>query len=145
MTKRRRGLSLIEVVLTIVILGLAVPPLTSQLASAVKQQETFLVQQNLNRLASERMWEVFADHTNPTRGFAYIVDTAYPAETDPDSLSGYTRATTILEVDPADYVTPQPGSGVKRFRIVVTGPADQTLAVESFVTSIPGAASPPED
>ena len=135
----RRGLSLVEVVLAIVILGLSVPPLVFQINAGVQQQEMALIQQNLTHLAALRMWEIFADHANPTRGYAYIASAAYPAETAPLSLRGYTRQTEIREVSPTDCVTPQPGSGIKRFRIVVTGPNERSFAVESLVTNVPGA------
>ncbi len=136
----KRGLSLIEVVIAIIVLGLAVPPLLFQITAGVQQQEAALVQQTMTQLASERMREVFTDHANPTRGYSYIVAAAYPDETAPRGLDGYTRGVEIREVSPDDFVTPQPGSGVKRFRVTVNGPGEQTLTVESFVTNVPGTA-----
>jgi type II secretory pathway pseudopilin PulG len=136
----RRALSLIEVVLAIVILGLAIPPLVIQINAGVSQQEAALVQQTLTQLAAERVWEIFTDHADPTRGYAYIEQKAYPDETDPGGLNGYQRQTTIREVSPADFITPQVGSGLKRFQIVVTGPGNRSLAVESLVTNVAGAA-----
>jgi prepilin-type N-terminal cleavage/methylation domain-containing protein len=137
---KRRALSLIEVVIAIVILGLAVPPLMFQMAAGIQQQQAALVQQELTQLASERMWEVFADHANPTRGYDYIEGSAYPDETAPWGLTGYTRQTTVKEVSPTDYATPQAGSGIKRFRVLVSGPRGRSLVIESFVTDVPGAA-----
>jgi prepilin-type N-terminal cleavage/methylation domain-containing protein len=136
----RRGLSLVEVVLAIVILGLAVPPLMFAMAAGIQQQEATLVQQDLTQLASERMWEVFADHANPTRGYDYIVNAAYPDEIAPRGLTGFARQTTIKEVSPTDYATEQADSGIKRFRVVVSGPQNASLVIESFVTDVPGAA-----
>lgn len=135
----RRGLSLIEVILALVILAIAVPPLMLQIGAGIEQQEAALIQQTLVHLASEKMWQVFTDHADPTRGYSAIVPAAYPAETAPDGLAGYARTTEVREVSPANYLTPQPGSGVKRFRIQVSGPRGQSLSVESFVTDIPGA------
>ena len=135
----RRALSLVEVVIAIVILGLAVPPLMFQMAAGIQQQQAVLVQQDLTQLASERMWEVFADHANPTRGYDYIEDGAYPDETAPRGLTGYARQTTITEVSPMDHLTPLAGSGIKRFRILVSGPQGGALVIESFVTDVPGA------
>ena len=119
--RRRRALSLVEVVIAMVILAIAVPPLMFQMAAGVQQQETVLIQQNLTQLASERMWQIYADHADPTRGYAYIVDASYPPESAPLTLAGYTRQTTILEVSATDYVTAEPDSGLKRFRVIVTG------------------------
>jgi hypothetical protein len=43
-------------------------------------------------------------------------------------------------VSGADFITPQEGSGLKRFRVEVTGPKNHAWTVESLVTNIPGAA-----
>ena len=137
--RARHALSLIEVVVAMVLLGLAVPPLLLQIAAGVKQQEATLIQQNLAHLASERMWLIFTDHADSTHGYDAIIAAAYPNETAPDGLTGYTRKTEVREVSPTDYITPQAGSGVKRFRIQVSGPRNQSLTVESLVTDIPGA------
>jgi type II secretory pathway pseudopilin PulG len=136
---RRRALALIEVVFAIVILGLAVPALMIQISTGVKHQETAFIQQSLTQLAAERMNEIFADHANPTRGYVYIQGSAYPNEAAPRGLLGYGRQTEIREVSAVDYITPQSGTGLKRFRITVTGPRSQSLVVESFVGDTPGA------
>ena len=135
---QRRSLSLIEVVLAIVILGLAVPPLLLSISAGVQQQQSALVEQNLVQLASERLWGVHTDHADPTHGYAAITAAAYPNETAPRGLAGYTRRTEIREVSPTNYATSQPGSGIKRFRVTVTGPHHHALTVESFVTKLPG-------
>ncbi len=134
----RRGLSLIEVVVTIVILGLAIPPLLIQIGGAVRQQEMAYVQQNLTHLASERLWEVFAAHADPTRGYDAIIGKAYPDEKAPDGLTGYERRTELREVSSKDFITAEPGSGIKRLRIITSGPNGQALTIESFVTDVPG-------
>jgi prepilin-type N-terminal cleavage/methylation domain-containing protein len=134
----RRGLSLIEVVLAIVILGLAVPPLLISITAGAQQQQSTMIEQNLVQLASERMWGIATAHADPTHGYAAINTAAYPDETAPRALTGYTRRTEIREVSPADYITTQAGSGIKRFRVTVTGPGNHTLTVESFVTDVPG-------
>lgn len=144
------GLSLVEVVVALVILALAVPPLMFQLGAGVQQQRAALIQQNLTQLAAERMWQIFADHADPTRGYDYIQTSAYPPEDGPWGLSGYRRVTTVREVSPVDFRTPQPGSGIKRFQIVVSGPGGRgsggpadgwSLRIESVVVDVPGAAA----
>ena len=136
---RHRALSLIEVVFAIVILGLAVPPLLLQISAGVQAQETALVQNNLCQLAAERMNEIFADHADPTRGYGAILAAAYPDEVAPSGVPGYSRHTEIREVSTTNYLTPQAGTGLKRFKITVSGPRGQTLVIESFVSDTPGA------
>jgi prepilin-type N-terminal cleavage/methylation domain-containing protein len=134
----RRGLSLIEVVLAMVILGLAVPPLLLSISAGAQQQQSTMIEQNLVQLASERLWAISTHHADPTRGYVAINTAAYPDETAPRAMTGYTRRTEIREVSPADYATSQPASGIKRFRVTVTGPGNHSLTVESFVTNVPG-------
>lgn len=136
-----RSFSLIEVVVAIVVLGLAVPPLMLGMAAGAQQQEEALIQQDLVQLAQQRLNEIFVDHANPTRGYGYIVNAAYPDETTPGGLVGYIRQTLVREVSASDYSTPQAGSGLKRFRIYVAGPRNMSLMIESFVADIPGASA----
>ncbi len=140
---RRRGLSLFEVVVAMVIMGLAIPPLVIQIAADVQQQRAFLIQRNLTRLASDRMWEIFTDHAEPVRGYDYVQDSAYPDEPDVEGLSGYSRSTVVLEVNTTDFISPETDSGVKRFKIAVSGPDGREMKIESFVVRIPGTVSGP--
>lgn len=139
MSRSRRGLTLVEVIVALVVLALAVPPLLLQVAGGIERQNRSDVQQNLARLASDRLWEIFTAHANPDAGYDEIDAASYPDETAPAGLTGYARSTTIREVAPTNYSTPLTGSGIKRFRIVVTGPGGESLVLESFVTDIPGA------
>jgi len=136
----RRGLSLIEVVIAIVLLALAAGPLAIQLAESLQARQQALTQQVLTQLAAGRMHEVYADAATPTRGYAWITATHYPSESDPHGMRGFRRTTTIREVDPADFLTPRPGSGLKRVQVRVTGPGGQQLVVDFFVAS--GSPSP---
>ena len=140
---RRRGLSLFEVVVAMVIMGLAIPPLFIQIAADVRQQRGSLIQTKLTRLVSQRMWEIFADHADPDRGYDYVIDSAYPDESNVDGLTDYTRLTVVLEVSAADFITPEAGSGIKRFKITVTAPDGRLTRIESFVAEIPGAQTGP--
>jgi len=46
-------------------------------------------------------------------------------------------------VSGADYLSVQAGSGIKRVRITASGPQNQTLVIESFVSDTPGAVAGP--
>ncbi len=135
---RARSLSLVEVVLAIVIVGLAVPPLMLQLATAARAQQMAVVQMNLAQLAAEQMGAVFADAADAARGYVYIAADHYPPESDAGGLTGYQRSTLVREVSPTDHTTPQSGSGIKRVRIEVRGPDEASLVIETFVTDVAG-------
>ncbi|MGE0481419.1 MAG: prepilin-type N-terminal cleavage/methylation domain-containing protein [Phycisphaerae bacterium] len=137
---RRRGLSLIEVVLALVILALALPPFALQVRAGAEAYVAARTQQILAALASERVTEVFADHALATRGHGYVTSAAYPRETDAGGRTGYVRDTTVVEVDPADFATPRAGTGVKRFRVWVRAPDGREMVVQSFVVNATGAA-----
>jgi type II secretory pathway pseudopilin PulG len=136
---RRRAISLLEVVVAMVIMAIAIPPLFIQIAADVQQQEAFLVQRNLTHLASERLWEIYADHADPDRGFDHVAESSYPGEADAGGLTGYVRTTEVLEVSDSDYVTQTANSGVKRCRVTVTAPDGRTITIESFVAQLPTA------
>ena len=130
---RNRALSLIEVVLAIIILGLAVPPLMIQLNTAVTAQVSATVQMTSAQLVSERLGEIQAACTDTSRGYATIDATNYPTESNAAGIIGYTRQTKIREVSTADYTTAAPGSGVKRIRVTVSDPRGNPLVAETFV------------
>ncbi len=140
---RRRALSLVEVVFAVVILGLAVPPLLVQVGAGTQQQQAALIQTNLVQIASERLNDILADHTNPLRGYTYLIDASYLLNNAPRGLTGYTLRTELREVSGTDYLSVQAGSGIKRLRITASGPQNQTLVVESFVSDTPGAVAGP--
>ncbi len=133
--RRRSGLSLIEVVIAIVLLALAAGPLAIQLAESLRSRQEALAQHVLTQLARERMHEIYADAATPTRGYAWITAGHYPREPAPHSMRGFVRTTTIREVDPSDFLTPKPGSGLKRVQVRVRGPGGQQLVVDFFVAS----------
>lgn len=138
LTRRKRpGGTLVEVVIAMVVLALVVPPLMVQFSASAAAQKSTLIEHNLLQLADERLGMVLADHANPTRGYDYVTGSNYPDETDPLGFTGYTRTTTVREVSAPDFVAASPGSGLKRVRILVTGPDSRALAIDSFVADIP--------
>ena len=130
---RNRALSLIEVVLAIVILALAVPPLMIQLNTAVRAQVSTMHQMMSVQLASERVGEVQAACIDIGRGYTYVDAANYPLENDAAGFSGFTRQTEVREVSTADYTTQETDSGVKRIRITVSDPEGNSLVTETFV------------
>lgn len=139
---RHRGLSLIEVVLALVILALALPPLALQVRAGAEAYAAARTQQQLAALAAERVTQVFADHATVSRGFEYVTSGAYPRETDAGGQPGYVRETDVAEVDPADLATPRAGAGVKRLRVRVRAPDGREMVVQTFVANAAAAMGP---
>lgn len=95
LTDNAAGFSLFELVLVILLLGVATLPLVNQLAvtgqhSADGQSATSAV-----LLARERMEEAAADRDAPGRGYAWVTAANYPVENPVAGFPGYTRTTTI--------------------------------------------------
>lgn len=69
-------------------------------------------------LANEKVEEILADKA--FRGYNYIENNNYPAETLGDEFSRYTREIDIEEVSSSDYNSPHIGSGIKRVQVRVS-------------------------
>ena len=132
----RTALSLVEVVVAMVVLGLAIPPLVIQIGASARARVVTTSEQNAAQLASDRLGEIFADQVNPTRGYAYVQTSAYPVETAPCGFTGYTRTTEVREVSATDFVSPLANSGIKRIRVTVAAPDNTSIKLESFVCDL---------
>lgn len=85
-------------------------------------------------LASEKIELITADRT--FQGFYSITTANYPAETLQGDFSGFTRSVQITEVNPANFTSPQSGSGYKRIDVLVNwGNAANESVIISTVLS----------
>jgi len=99
------GFTLIELVLIIVIAGIAVLPLSmlfanSSIHSSDARNATIAAQ-----LAQAKMEEITADKNSPARGFSYLVAANYPAESPVTAFSGYSRSVAFGSDSTYDSVT----------------------------------------
>ena len=102
---RNSGFTLIEVVLIIVIAGVAVLPLSmlfanSSIRSGDARNATVAAQ-----LAGAKLEELAADRDSPTRGFSYLVSGNYPSESPVTAFPGYSRSVAIAVDSTYDGVT----------------------------------------
>ncbi len=89
------GFSLIELVLVILILGLAVLPLVQQMAVSSKHAADGWSTTAATFLARERLEQVQADRNAASRGYAWITGANYPAEASLPGYAGFARTTTV--------------------------------------------------
>ena len=116
---RARGYTLVELVLVVVVAGLALPPLLgvfaqTGLASARPDLHTVAIS-----LAREKMEILAADKFNPARGYAYLVSGNYPAES-PVSGFLFSRTVAFTDVASSNLSSSQAGSGFRKAVVTVS-------------------------
>lgn len=124
--KNSKGFTLLEAVLSVVILGIGF--LTTMMLienisiSAINSDRNIVSAQ----LANEKLETILAD--KKFRGFSYVDNSHYPAESLTGPYAGYKRKVFVSEVQSGDLFTPMPGSGIKRVLVTVfwgSTPAEQ--------------------
>lgn len=115
--RRRAGYTLTEVILVIVVAGLALPPLMAVFAGMSRDSARPDLLLVASSLAREKMEIIAADKFNTSRGYAYLVSANYPAE---NPVPGFTltRSVAFTDVSSADLSTAESGSGFRK--VVVT-------------------------
>jgi Tfp pilus assembly protein PilV len=77
-----KGATILEIVITILLLAVAVPALVQLYSRAIIDTSTTDVQARATFLAQQKMEEIFSDKWAPTRGYSYVVTAGrYPSET----------------------------------------------------------------
>lgn len=133
--QRRRGFTLIEAVLSIVILAVAVPPVLWAVRHAHADRIDPVQTCRAYWLAVEKLEDVIADRHSATRGYGHLIAANYPAEPSVAGFSGFAREVTLSETE-ADLSTP--GSGYMTATITVSWHdsrgVPRTLAVATVLT-----------
>lgn len=77
-----KGATILEIIMTILLLSVAVPGLVQLYSRAIIDTSTTDVQARATFLAQQKMEEIFTDKWSPTRGYSYVVTAGrYPSET----------------------------------------------------------------
>jgi len=122
-----RGFTLIELVLVIVIAGVALFPIAMMFASATANSpQPELVTQAVF-LAQDRMENVLGDFHAPSRGYPYISTSNYPAETAISGFPGFTRSVFVSADSTFDGVT------FKEVTVTVANAAIVPVHINSWV------------
>ena len=122
--------------MAIVILSISVPAMLYTLRSAHVQRVSPMMASTARWLATEKLEDVIADAHSATRGYAYVLNTNYPAENPVASFAGYSRTVSVSETA-ADLVSP--GFGYKRVTVTVSWTdateTSRSLAIATVITS----------
>ena len=121
--KKRRAATIIEVVMAIVILSIALPPLISAFADAAHQSIHPSNAAIASFLATERMEEVIARRFRATDGYDAVTMPNFPNESPVAGFPGFDRTMLMLPV-----------GNYKRVRVTVTwkGGANQIFVERLF-------------
>ena len=119
--KSQAGFSLIELVLVILILGIALLPLVTQMMQSTTHCFDGQTVSTASFLARERLEQILGDENAPAIGYAGIVAARYPDESPVAGFPGYQRQVTI---SPDSVYS---GRAFKAFRVPVA--SDQGLSV----------------
>ncbi len=97
----RRATTIIEVVMAIVILGVAMPPLLSAFAEASNQSIWPANAAVASFLTTERMEEIVARRCRANDGYDAVTTANYPNEPTISSFPGFSRTVTVTFTDAA--------------------------------------------
>lgn len=134
--RRSRGFTLIEMILAIVVISVAFPPMLWAIQGAQATRVAPVLFSRARWLASEKLEDVIADRHAATRGYSYVLTGNYPAEAPVSGFTGFTRSVAVVETGPKFVVG---GTGYKTVTVTV-GWTDgrgtpQTLALSTVLTN----------
>ncbi len=131
----RRGFTLIECIVAIVILAVAVPAMTLALKQTHERRAAPVMVSRASWLATELIEDIIADRNSTTRGYPYLITSNYPSEATIPEFPGFSRSVVFVETA-ADLTTP----GVGYMKVTVTvrwtdpGDAARALSVSTVLT-----------
>jgi Tfp pilus assembly protein PilV len=116
MNRARRGISLIETMMAVVVLAAAAPPMLAAIASVQRSRADAVRISTARWLAAERMEDILADRHSASRGFSWVTGAQYPAESPVASFAQFARSVSIVN----PVINGSPDAGVKLVTVTVT-------------------------
>ena len=108
---------MVEAIAAIVVLAIAIPPTMWAIREAHVQRVNPRMASTARWLAVEKIEDAIADRHSTTRGYAYVVNANYAAESPVSGLAGFNRSVSVTETG-ADLVSA--GTGCKRVVVTVS-------------------------
>ncbi|MBI1819566.1 MAG: type II secretion system protein [Nitrospirae bacterium] len=99
MMRNQRGFTLIEVIITIVLLAILTSGLMAMFTTFSQSNGDPSVMIQASELAQEKMDQVIADRYNPARSFNYVTTANYPAENPVAGFTGFNRSVNVIFVN----------------------------------------------
>lgn len=99
MVRKQLGFTLIETVITIVLLAIITSGIMAMFSTFSQSNGNPSVIIQASELAQEKMDQIIADRYNPARGFPYVASANYPAENPVTGFTGFSRSVNIIYVN----------------------------------------------
>lgn len=132
MQYHRRATTIVEIVMAVVILAVAVPPLIS----AFTQSATNTIQPCnaavASFLATERMEEIIARRYRATDGYAAVTTANFPDESPVTGFPRFSRSVTVAYVN-SSLATVGSDVGYKKVRVTVSWNSGSDMVVEERI------------
>lgn len=113
---RRRAFTLVEAIVSVVILATATPSVMWAVREAHRDRVSPVKTSYARWLITEKLEDIIADRHSTTRGYTYLVNANYPAEASITGYPGFTRSVAITETG-ADLASA--GTGFKKATVTV--------------------------
>ncbi|MFN7020377.1 MAG: hypothetical protein ACK4WH_03490 [Phycisphaerales bacterium] len=113
----RRGFTLIDAVMAIVVAAIALPPVLWAIRGARLSFAEPVMLERARWLAAEKIEHIVADRHSSARGYPYIVGSNYNPENEVSGFPGFARSVSIVETDVG---LSGPGVGYKTVTVTVT-------------------------
>lgn len=113
---QRRAFTLIEAIVSVVILGTATPGIMWAVREAHRDRVSPVKTSYARWLVTEKLEDIIADRHSSTRGYTYLINNNYAAEASITGFAGFTRSVAITETG-ADLVSA--GTGFKKATVSV--------------------------
>ena len=134
-TNGKRAFTLVEGIVSIVILGTATPAILWAVRQAHRDRVGPVQASRARWLATEKLEDIIADRHSSTRGYTYLNSGNYAAESSITGYAGFTRSVAFVETGP-DLITS--GSGYMKATVTVgwtdTSGVAQALAISTVIT-----------
>lgn len=133
--RSRRGFSIIEAIVAIVVISTAAPPILWSLREAQIDRVDPVLTSRARWLAVEKLEDVIADRHSVTRGYAYLVTGNFGAEGAVTDFTNFARSVAFNETE-ADLSTA--GDGYMTVTVTVTwddsSGTSRSLAIDTVLT-----------
>jgi MSHA pilin protein MshD len=149
---RQKGITLIELIIFIVIIGVAMAGIVTAINFNVRHSADPVVKKQALAIAESMLEEIMLQNFSDPDGGANVVETSRDLYDDIDDYDNYSRngissidapSTTItgledydvsVQIDSAADLNGIDGGKAKRITVTVTGPLDTTVLLESYRT-----------